>query len=255
MAQPSPPQPVDRIHAPPLYNAVAAERDGMTYVRLGKSGAVVSRVCLGLMSYAQLAPGEQRWFEWMLPAEESLPFIQQALDAGITFFDTAEIYSEGRSETFFGNALKQLLPTSRYTREDLFIATKIFPARTMTKDSRFGGLQKGLSRKAIFAAVEGSLARLQLEYIDMYWIHRWDYNTAIEETMEALHDLVKSGKVRYIGASAMYLHQFARAQQTAERHGWTKFSAMQNHYNAIYREEERSVGVAPPTVLSTPLLR
>ena len=168
MAQPSPLQPASRLTPPSYYNQVTAHTDVMSYVRLGKSGAVVSRICLGLMSYAQLEPGEARWHDWMLDKQASLPFIQQALDAGITFFDTAEIYSEGKSELFFGHALQKLLPSSRFSREDLFIATKIFPARTMVKDSQFGGLQKGLSRKAIFAAVEGSLSRLQLDYIDLY---------------------------------------------------------------------------------------
>ena len=213
----------------------------MSYVRLGNTGAVVSRICLGLMSYAQLAPNEESWYEWMLPADKGEVFVKQALDNGINFFDTAEIYSDGRSEIFFGNALKKLLPDSRFTREDIVVSTKIFPSRTLKPGSVFGGVQKGLSRKAIFAAVEGSLKRLQLDYIDLYFIHRFDPNTAIEETMHALHDLVSLGKIRYIGASAMYNWQFAKMQRVAERHGWTKFSVMQNHYNAIYREEEREM--------------
>jgi len=213
----------------------------MQYVRLGKTGAVISKIGLGLMSYASVKEGDAAWQEWVIANEKGDVFLQQALDAGINFYDTAEMYSEGRSEVWFGEALKRLLPKSRFTREDLIISSKIFPLRTMTTGSDFAGLQKGLSRKAIHAAVEGSLKRLQLDYLDVYFIHRFDPNTAVEETMRALHDLVVAGKVRYLGASAMYTWQFNKLQQAAERNGWTKFTVMQNHYNAIYREEERDM--------------
>ena len=152
------------------------------------------------------------------------------------------MYHDGGSERFFGAALKELLPKSPFTRDDLFITTKIRPTRSLsTAAGAVGGLQKGLSRKAIHAAVEGALQRLQLDYIDLYLLHRYDPNTAPEETMKALHDLVVAGKVRYIGTSAMYLWQFCRLNDAAERNGWTKFSVMQNHYNCIYREEERDM--------------
>jgi len=210
----------------------------MHYIRLGQTGAVVSRICLGLMSYSDDKP----MYSWMLDAEKGEQFVQQALDAGITFFDTAETYSNGGSERFFGTALKKLLPQSRYTREDLFIASKILPQRTLkVEQGAVGGIQKGLSRKAIHAAIDGTLQRLQLDYLDLYLLHRYDPNTAPEETMQALHQLVVAGKVRYIGASAMYLWQFCRYNEVAERNGWTKFSVMQDHYNAIYREEEREM--------------
>jgi len=229
------------IHPPPYFNKPAFTKHGMDYVYLGSTGAVVSRIALGLMSYAKEQSGDGKWQEWVLPAKEGETFIKQALDAGINFFDTAEIYSEGRSEQFFGEALKNLLPSSRFTRADLFVATKIYPARTMNPASDFAGIQKSLSRKAIFEAVEGSLRRLQMDYIDLYFIHRFDANTAPEETMKALHDLVQAGKIRYIGASSMWTWQFNKLQSVAERHGWTKFTVMQNHYNALYREEEREM--------------
>lgn len=155
---------------------------------------------------------------------------------------TAEMYHDGGSERFFGNALKKLLPHSQFTRDDLFITTKIMPTRGLsTAAGAIGGIQRGLSRKAIHSAVEGALQRLQLDYIDLYLLHRYDPNTAPEETMKALHDLVVAGKVRYIGTSAMYLWQFTRLNDAAERNGWTKLSVMQNHYNALYREEEREM--------------
>ncbi len=222
------------------YNKSAFEKDGMQYCRLGTTGAVVSRIALGLMSYASVQAGDAAWQDWLLANEAGDAFLQQALECGINFFDTAEIYSEGRSELWFGAALKKLLGASRFTREDLIISTKIYPTRTMNPNSAFGGLQKGLSRKAIFAAVEGSLARLQTDYIDLYFIHRFDPNTSVEETMRALHDLVVAGKVRYIGASSMFTWQFNKLQQAAERNGWTKFAVMQNHYNAIYRYERET---------------
>ena len=222
------------VSPPHYYNKPAFEQHGMQYVRLGQTGAVISRITLGLMSYSSLKEGQKPWFPWILGQEAAEALVQQALDAGITSFDTAETYSDGGSEEFFGLALAKLLPQSRFTRQDLFITTKINPPRTLGS-SGFGGLQKGLSRKAIMDAVDGSLRRLQLEHLDLYLVHRFDYNTAIEETMKALHDLVVSGKVRYIGASAMHCWQFAKMQRVAEMHGWTKFSVMQNHYNAIYR--------------------
>ena len=213
-------------HPPPYYNRVTSidATTGMHYARLGQTGAVVSRICLGLMSYTDDKP----MFDWVMGSEKGEQFVKQALDAGITFFDTAEMYSDGGSERFFGAALKKLLPQSRFTREDLFITSKIIPGRTMKSGADvIGGIQKGLSRKAIHAAVDGTLQRLQLDYIDLYMLHRYDPNTAPEETMKALHDLVVAGKVRYIGASAMYVWQFCRLNEAAERHGWTKLSVMQ----------------------------
>lgn len=233
------------ISTPLYYNELVPagekEKDGMQYVRLGTTGLVVSRVCLGLMSYSANT-GDNKWRDWILDASESQPFIDKAFEAGINFFDTAEMYSDGGSEEFFGEALKTSLSKSKkFKREDIVVATKIFPGRTITPDSKFGGIQKALSRKAIFDAVDGSLKRLQLDYIDLYQIHRFDPHTSIEETMKALHDVVQSGKVRYIGASSMYAWQFAKMQAVAEKNGWTKFSTMQNFYNAIYREEEREM--------------
>ncbi|GAB4505253.1 MAG: aldo/keto reductase [Anaerolineales bacterium] len=198
----------------------------MQYVHLGKSGLKVSRLCLGMMSY-----GTSQWRPWILDEGDSRPFIQKALEAGINFFDTADMYSRGMSEQVLGKALKE----SGVDRQSLVIATKVyFPMR----DDPNGG---GLSRKHIMEAIDASLQRLGMEYVDLYQIHRWDYETPIEETMEALHDIVKSGKARYIGASSMYTWQFAKAQYTADLHGWTRFVSMQNHYNLIYREEEREM--------------
>lgn len=211
---------------PPYYNKLAGidKTTGMHYARLGHTGVVVSRICLGLMSYSD----EEPTFDWMLKAEQGERFVKQALDAGITFFDTAELYSEGGSERFFGAALKKMLPQSHFTREDLFITSKIVPARSRKPDyGGIGGVQKGHSRKAIHAAIEGTLQRLQLDYLDLYLLHRYDPNTAPEETMKAVHDLVVAGKVRYIGASSMYLWQLTRLNDVAERNGWTKLSAMQ----------------------------
>ena len=229
-----------KMNTPVYYNAPAGEKNGMEYIRLGKTGAVVSRICLGLMSYAD-TQGKKAPVDWILSAEEGEKFVKQALDAGINFFDTADFYLDGASETFFGKALQKLIPNERWTREDLFISTKVIAQRSLMPNSTFGGLQKCLSRKTLFAAVDGSLKRLQLDYIDLYLISRFDPNTAIEETMRALHDLVQLGKVRYIGASSMYAWQFSRMQRVAEENGWTKFSVMQNHLNAVYREEEREM--------------
>jgi len=199
----------------------------MEYVKLGNTGLDVSRLCLGCMSFGDTA----NWIHsWLLNEEESRPIIKKALELGINFFDTANVYSMGKSEEILGKALKD------YTnRDEIVIATKVyFPAYE-------GPNGAGLSRKAIMSEIDKSLERLDTDYVDLYIIHRWDYETPIEETMEALHDLVKSGKVRYIGASAMYTWQFQKAQYVAEKNGWTKFVSMQNHLNLIYREEEREM--------------
>jgi aryl-alcohol dehydrogenase (NADP+) len=198
----------------------------MQYVNLGKSGLRVSRLCLGMMSY-----GTSRWRPWVLDEEASRPFLKKALDAGINFFDTADMYSKGASEEF----LRKFLRESGVNRESVVIATKVyFP---MTDDPNGGGL----SRKHIMDAIDASLKRLGMDHVDLYQIHRWDYDTPIEETMVALHDVVKAGKARYIGASSMYVWQFAKAQYIADLHGWTRFISMQNHYNLVYREEEREM--------------
>src|SRR5437016_300143 len=198
----------------------------MEYVNLGSSGLKVSRLCLGTMTY-----GSRKWREWVLEETESRPFIRQAIEAGITFFDTADMYSLGASEEILGRALKEFGPP----RERLVIATKVF--NPMGDDPN----QRGLSRKHIFHAVEDSLRRLGTDYIDLYQIHRFDYQTPIEETIQALHDVVKAGKALYIGASSMFAWQFAKMLYTADRLGLTRFVAMQNHYNLIYREEEREM--------------
>jgi 1-deoxyxylulose-5-phosphate synthase len=200
---------------------------GMRYVKLGKTGLEVSVITLGCMSFG--AP-DRGTHAWSLDEAASRDIIKQALDAGINFLDTANVYSAGSSEEIVGRALKDLVP-----REDVVIATKVF------NPMRSGPNGAGLSRKAIFAEVDASLRRLQTDYIDLYQTHRWDYGTPIEETLEALHDVVKSGKVRYIGASSMYAWQFAQALYVADLHGWTRFVSMQNHYNLIYREEEREM--------------
>lgn len=197
----------------------------MDYVNLGKSGLKVSRICLGTMSY-----GTSKWRPWVLDEEDSLPFYRRAIELGINFFDTADMYSAGVSEEVTGRALRQFA-----RREEVVIATKVyFPYNDKPN-------QGGLSRVHIMHAVENSLRRLGTDYIDLYQIHRWDYHTPIEETLEALHDLVKSGKVRYIGASSMYTWQFAKSLYLADLHNWTRFVSMQNHYNLIYREEEREM--------------
>jgi aryl-alcohol dehydrogenase-like predicted oxidoreductase len=199
----------------------------MRYVKLGKTGLEVSVITLGCMSFG--AP-DRGTHAWSLDEAASRDIMKQALDAGINFLDTANVYSAGSSEEIVGRAVKDLVP-----REDVVIATKVF------NPMRSGPNGAGLSRKAIFAEVDASLRRLQTDYIDLYQIHRWDYGTPIEETLEALHDVVKSGKVRYIGASSMYAWQFAQALYVADLHGWTRFVSMQNHYNLIYREEEREM--------------
>ncbi|HEY5730729.1 MAG TPA: aldo/keto reductase [Anaerolineales bacterium] len=198
----------------------------MQYVNLGKTGLKVSRLCLGMMSY-----GSKKWRDWVLEEEEARPFIERSLDAGINFFDTADVYSIGESEKVTGNLLKHF----GVRRENVVIATKV--NGQMSDDVN----DKGLSRKHIMDSIDRSLQRLQTDYVDIYQIHRWDHETPIEETMEALHDVVKAGKARYIGASSMFAWQFSKAQYIAQSHGWTRFVSMQNHYNLVYREEEREM--------------
>ncbi len=197
----------------------------MDYLNLGRTGLKVSRLCLGMMTY-----GSTAWRDWVLPEEASRPFIRRALDAGVNFFDTANSYSHGVSEEITG---KVLLEYAR--RDEVVIATKVFfPVGEKPN-------QGGLSRKHIFDSIDASLRRLGTDFVDLYQIHRWDPATPIEETLEALHDVVKAGKARYIGASSMYAWQFAKALYTADRYGWTRFVSMQNHYNLVYREEEREM--------------
>ena len=198
----------------------------MEYTRLGSTGMKVSRVCLGCMSYGQ--PGENN--AWVLNEEQSRPYIKRALEVGINFFDTANVYSNGMSETVLGNSLRDFA-----SRDEVVIATKV------NQPMGPGPNQRGLSRKHVMNSIDASLKRLGTDYVDLYQIHRWDYETPIEETMETLHDIVRAGKARYIGASAMFAWQFAKAQYTAELHGWTRFVSMQNHYNLIYREDEREL--------------
>lgn len=198
----------------------------MHYVNLGSTGVKVSRICLGCMTY-----GSKRWREWILEEEESRPFIQRALELGINFFDTADVYSQGTSEEVLGRALKAFGPP----RHELVIATKVFYPMGDSPN------MKGLSRKHIMDAIDASLRRLDMDYIDLYQIHRFDPETPIEETLEALTDVVKAGKARYIGASSMYAWQFAKMLYTADRHGFSRFVTMQNHYNLVYREEEREM--------------
>src|ERR1700678_3216526 len=199
----------------------------MRYEKLGKTGLEVSVITLGCMSFGE--PGE-RGRPWTLDETACRDIVRQALDAGINFFETANVYSAGRSEEITGQALKDFVP-----RDEVVLATKVFMRMHP------GPNGAGLSRKAIFAELDASLRRLQTDYIDLYQIHRWDYGTPIEETLEALHDAVKSGKVRYIGASSMHAWQFAQALYLADLHGWTRFVSMQNHYNLLYREEEREM--------------
>jgi len=198
----------------------------MEYTNLGPTGTKVSRLCLGCMTY-----GSKKWREWVLDEEQGRPFIQRALELGFNFFDTADMYSLGRSEEVLGRALKDFGPS----RDKVVIATKVF--FPMGDDPN----QKGLSRKHILHAIDDSLRRLGTDYVDLYQIHRFDYDTRIEETLEALHDVVKAGKARYIGASSMFAWQFARMLYTSDRHHWTRFATMQNHYNLVYREEEREM--------------
>ncbi|MFB8180486.1 aldo/keto reductase [Streptomyces sp. NPDC055966] len=205
----------------------------MEYAKLGASGLEVSRLALGCMSYGIPDRGPH---PWTLAEDVARPFIRQALDAGITFFDTANSYSAGTSEEIVGRALGEMA-----RREDVVIATKVFFAVENGAARSERPNRSGLSRKAIMAEIDHSLRRLGTDYVDLYQIHRFDPRTPVEETMEALHDVVRAGKARYIGASSMYAWQFAKLQHTAELHGWTKFVSMQNHYNLLYREEEREM--------------
>jgi aryl-alcohol dehydrogenase-like predicted oxidoreductase len=197
------------------------------YNKLGSTGVDVSRICLGCMSYGISNRGAH---EWTLDEESSRPFIKAAIEAGINFFDTANVYSDGTSEEIVGRALADYA-----NRDEIVLATKVHG------QMRKGPNGQGLSRKAIMSEIDASLRRLGTDYVDLYQIHRYDRRVPIEETMEALHDVVKAGKARYIGASSMWAWQFAKAQHTAELHGWTKFVTMQNHYNLLYREEEREM--------------
>ena len=199
----------------------------MDYVRLGRSGLEVSRLCLGCMTYGVPGRGNH---PWTLDEDQSRPFIKRALELGITFFDTANVYSDGTSEEIVGRALKDFA-----RRDEVVIATKVHGRM------RPGPNGAGLSRLAIMTEIDNSLRRLGTDYVDLYQIHRWDYSTPIEETLEALHDVVKAGKARYIGASSMYAWQFAKALYTADLNGWTRFVSMQNYYNLLYREEEREM--------------
>ncbi len=198
----------------------------MKYKRLGASGLKVSRICLGMMSY-----GDKRERAWHLDEDEARPLVRHAVDAGITFFDTADMYSDGLTEEISGRLLRDAFAR----RDDYVLATKVYyPMGQMPTD-------RGLSRKHISSAIDASLRRLGTDYVDLYQIHRWDYETPIEETMHALDAVVRSGKARYIGASSMYAWQFSKAQYAADRFGLTRFVSMQNHYNLIYREEEREM--------------
>ena len=197
----------------------------MKYVNLGSTGMRVSRVCLGMMSY-----GNDSERQWVLDEAAAEPIVKAAVEGGITFFDTADTYSGGASEVATGRLLPKFLG-----RDQFVVATKVFMPMGPGQNDR------GLSRKHIMSAVDASLRRLNMDYVDLYQIHRWDYHTPIEETMHALHDVVQAGKARYIGASSMHAWQFAKAQYTADGHGWTRFVSMQNHYNLIYREEEREM--------------
>jgi aryl-alcohol dehydrogenase-like predicted oxidoreductase len=197
----------------------------MKYVNLGSTGLRVSRICLGMMSF-----GNDSERPWVLNEDQAEPIVRAAVEGGITFFDTADTYSKGASEVATGRLLPKYL-----SRDAVAVATKVFMPMTPGENG------SGLSRKHIFSAIDASLARLDMEYVDLYQIHRWDPRTPIEETMEALHDVVRSGKARYIGASSMFSWQFAKAQHVAELHHWTRFVSMQPHYNLIYREEEREM--------------
>jgi 1-deoxyxylulose-5-phosphate synthase len=198
----------------------------MEYVNLGSTGVKVSRICLGCMTY-----GSRKWREWVLEEQESRPLVRQAIEAGINFFDTADVYSLGVSEEILGRALKEFGPS----RDRLVVATKVHGV--MGDDPN----QRGLSRKHIFHAIDDSLRRLQMDYVDLYQIHRFDPATPMEETLEALHDVVRAGKALYVGASSMWGWQFAKMIHLAGQRGWSRFVTMQNHYNLLYREEEREM--------------
>jgi 1-deoxyxylulose-5-phosphate synthase len=219
----------------------------MDYTNLGATGLRVSRICLGMMSF-----GDKSSRQWVLEEDEAEPIVRAAADGGVIFFDTANVYAKGASEVVTGRLLGKL-----FARDDVVVATKVFMPMSDGENDR------GLSRKHIMSSIDASLRRLGMDYVDLYQIHRWDPRTPIEETMEALHDVVRAGKARYIGASSMYAWQFAKAQYTASSHGWTRFVSMQNHYNLIYREEEREmipqcidqgVGVIPWSPLARGLL-
>ncbi len=197
----------------------------MEHIRLGQTGLRVSRICLGMMTY-----GSTTWRDWVLDEEASRPFVQRALEAGITFFDTADVYSLGASEEVLGRAIRDFAQ-----RDEVVIATKVYNPMGPGPNNR------GLSRKHIMESIDRSLRRLGMDYVDLYQIHRWDRETPIEETLEALHDVVKAGKARYIGASSMSAWQFTKALYLADQHNWTRFVSMQNHYNLVYREEEREM--------------
>ncbi|HVA42235.1 MAG TPA: aldo/keto reductase [Acidimicrobiales bacterium] len=199
----------------------------MQYTKLGTTGLDVSRICLGCMSYGMAGRGNH---EWTLDEQASRPFIQRAVEAGINFFDTANVYSDGTSEEIVGRALADFA-----NRDEIVLATKV------NGRMHAGPNGQGLSRKAIMSEIDNSLRRLGTDYVDLYQIHRWDRTVPIEETLEALHDVVKAGKARYIGASSMWAWQFSKALYLADRHGWTRFVTMQNHYNLLYREEEREM--------------
>jgi aryl-alcohol dehydrogenase-like predicted oxidoreductase len=218
------------------------------YQRLGSSGLKISRICLGMMSYGDLQDRP-----WHLTEDQAEPIVRRAVESGVTFFDTADMYSAGLTEEITGRLLGKFFPH----RDDYVLATKVyFPMGPGPNDG-------GLSRKHVIAAIDASLGRLGSDYVDLYQIHRWDYETPVEETMAALHDVVRAGKARYLGASSMYAWQFAKAQHTAKSAGWTRFVSMQNHYNLVYREEEREmiplcidqgIGVIPWSPLARGLL-
>ena len=197
----------------------------MKYANLGSTGLRVSRICLGMMSF-----GNNSDRAWVLDEDAAEPIVRAAVDGGITFFDTADTYSNGASEVVTGRLLGKMV-----SRDDVVVATKVYSPMGPGENDR------GLSRKHILAGLDASLQRLDMDYVDLYQIHRWDYRTPIEETMQALDDVVRAGKARYIGASTMFAWQFAKAQYGADLHGWTRFSSMQNHYNLLYREEEREM--------------
>ena len=238
---------ISRVSAAPSTQEATRGHD-VDYVKLGSAGMKVSRICLGMMSY-----GSQAERAWHLDEAAAEPIVKAAVDGGITFFDTADTYSDGVTEQITGRLLGRLFDH----REDYVLATKVyFPMGPGPND-------RGLSRKHVLAAIDASLRRLGTDYVDLYQIHRWDYDTPIEETMEALHEVVKAGKARYIGASSMFAWQFAKAQHVAERNGWTRFVSMQNHYNLMYREEEREmlplcadqgIGVLPYSPLARGML-
>jgi aryl-alcohol dehydrogenase-like predicted oxidoreductase len=220
--------PAERHNIPsgePHLTPESMARGVMEYVNLGSTGLRVSRICLGMMSF-----GDKSSRQWVLNEDDAEPLVRAAADGGVIFFDTADIYANGASEVVTGRLLGKL-----FRRDDVVVATKVFSAMSDAENDR------GLSRKHIMSGIDHSLRRLGMDYVDLYQIHRWDSRTPVEETMAALHDVVQAGKARYIGASSMYAWQFAKAQHAADRHGWTRFVSMQNHYNLLYREEEREM--------------